>query len=72
MLDNHIVYENQKMNVKISLTLRADVTDIIEFLINKNLLEFIGALPTTEFIKILDALFDYFNSSCLLYTSRCV
>lgn len=32
------------------------------FLMNKNHVEFIGAKSTTEFLRILDALFDYYNS----------
>ena len=60
--DFHIYYENQKVNVIISQTLRAELADTIEFLMNTILVEFIKAKPTIKFIRILDALFDYGNS----------
>ena len=59
MSDYNIFYENQTVNVKISQTIRAEIANAIELLMNKNLVEFIWAKLTTEFSTTLAALFDY-------------
>lgn len=61
--DKHVFYRNRKMNVKIaSQTLSSGVADALNFLLMKQHTDFVGCEATVEFIRIIDQLFDIFNS----------
>lgn len=59
----HVFYRNKKMNVKIAAQLlSASVANALEFLNKSNDSKFFGCEETVTFIRIIDRLFDYFNS----------
>lgn len=60
----HIKWEQHKMNVKVAVqALSSSVADAIDFLREDlQLPEFAGSEKTTEFIRIVDKLFDFMNS----------
>lgn len=61
--DRHIFYRNKKMNVKLAAqTLSSGVADALKFLNESKVPRFDGCEPTIKFVKIIDHLFDYFNS----------
>lgn len=56
-------WDRNKMNVRVAVQTFSDsVADSLEFLMNKNHPEFIGAAPTIRFIRIMNKLFDIFNT----------
>lgn len=61
--DKHIFYANRKMNVKVAAqTLSSSVANALEFLLNKKHPDFVDCIATIEYIRVIDRLFDYFNS----------
>lgn len=59
----HIQCDRHKMNVRIAVeTFSESVANSIEFLMNQNHPDFIGAAATVKFIRIMNKLFDIFNS----------
>lgn len=60
----HIQWQRHKMNVKVAVqALSSSVADAIDFLREDlHLPQFAGSKKTTEFIRIIDKLFDYMNS----------
>lgn len=56
-------WDRNKMNVRIAVETFSDsVASSMEFLMNTKHPEFIGAAPTIRFIRIMNKLFDIFNS----------
>ena len=59
----HINYQRHKMNVKLAAqTLSSSVADAIEFMHNADHPFFKNAMPTVNFIRKIDRLFDFLNS----------
>lgn len=59
----HIYFKNNKMNVRVAAqTLSSSVADAIDFLRTSGHKDFIGSEATTNFIRIIDKLFDIMNS----------
>lgn len=61
--DKHVFYKNRKMSVKIAAqTLSSSVADALQYMHVKQHPQFLNCLPTVEFVRITDILFDFFNS----------
>ncbi|KAJ8049938.1 DNA transposase THAP9 [Holothuria leucospilota] len=60
----HVLWQQHKMNVKLAVqALSSSVADAIDFLRDDlHLPQFSGSDKTTEFIRIVDKLFDFMNS----------
>ena len=60
----HVQWKRHKMNVKVAVqALSSSVADAIDFLREDlQIPEFAGSAKTTEFIRIVDKLFDFMNS----------
>ncbi|KAJ8049040.1 DNA transposase THAP9 [Holothuria leucospilota] len=60
----HVLWQQHKMNVKLAVqALSSSVADAIDFLRDDlHLPQFSGSEKTTEFIRIVDKLFEFMNS----------
>lgn len=59
----HINWKDHKMNVAIAVeTMSESVACTMEYLMKQNVPEFEGASATIKFIRVVDTLFDIFNS----------
>ena len=60
---NHINFKNKKMNVRLAAqVLSSTVADAIDFLRESGDKNFINSEATTEFIRVIDRLFDMMNT----------
>lgn len=63
MSKKHIEWWHKKMKVDLAVeTLSESTASSIEFLLRKNIPEFVGAEATIKFIRVWNRLFDIFNS----------
>lgn len=60
----HIGWKNDSMNVRLAIQIFGGSTgNAIEFLMNQGHTEFVAAAPTIQFIRLINDIFDVFNST---------